>query len=208
MVQKLSYNPSINVGDRRLHPKAQVENALSLGRGPLIHSKWPSTLIERFSQVCDLQPDTVAIQDDGCCLTYLELSDRVHALAAAISTAGILTGDYVALVLDLFAAMLGMLHVGAVFVPLDITVPTARNMAMNAVYQPKLVMYDTSNAEMFEQLFSSQYQLHSLNLSDVSLKHAGEISRKFQYYAFLLFTSGSTGTPKGVKITQSGVMKN
>ncbi|KAF1948225.1 acetyl-CoA synthetase-like protein [Byssothecium circinans] len=210
MVKTLASTPSINIGDCQLYARTQVDNALSLGQGPRVESKWPVTLIERFYQVCDSFPDTLAIKDGGGFLTYGQLSRRVNTLAAAISRAGVTSGDHVAVLCqpsqDTFAAMLGILHVGAIYVPLDITVSSTRQRAMTAVCQPKLAICDVITAEDAKKLCTGQHMMPNLNLSDVPPSADENTPKAFRDYGFLLFTSGSTGIPKGVRITQSGIM--
>jgi aspyridone synthetase (hybrid polyketide synthase/nonribosomal peptide synthetase) len=109
---------------------------LSLGQGPQVESKWPATLSERFDQVCEAFPDAVAIKDDGELLTYRQLGSRVESITVALLKAGVASGDYVVVLcqpgIDMLAALLGILHVGAIYVPLDVTVPTARQMHSEA----------------------------------------------------------------------------
>ncbi|PSN60130.1 hypothetical protein BS50DRAFT_536013 [Corynespora cassiicola Philippines] len=210
MVQTFATTPSIRVGDRQLCANIQVDEALSLGQGPRVESKLPITLIERFYQVCNSFPDAVAIKDRAESITYSELSRRVNILAAAISKTGVTSGDHVAVLcqpsLNTFASMLGILHVGAIYVPLDITTPSSRNIAMISVCLPKLAICDATTVKDAEKLGHAMNRMLKLNISNM-LPFADVYPPKaFRDYGFLLFTSGSTGTPKGVQLTQSGIM--
>jgi amino acid adenylation domain-containing protein len=210
MVRSLAMTATITIEDCQLYSRAQVDSALSLGQGPRVESKWPTTLIERFYQVCDKLPDAVAMNDSECFLTYGQLSRRVNSIAAAISRTEVRPGDHISVLCqpssDTFAAMLAILHVGAIYVPIDISIPSARQKAMIAVCQPKLVICDAMTTDDAEKLCAAQYRMAQLNLYDVSSAEGERIPHFFRDEGFLLFTSGSTGTPKGVRLAQSGVM--
>jgi len=211
MVRTLASTPSINIKDCQLYDKTQVDGALSLGQGPRRESMWPATLIERFYQVCDSVPDAVAVKDATDFFTYSHLSSRVNTMAAAISKMGVAPGDHVVLLcqpsINTYAAMLAILHVGAVYVPIDLSVPIARQRTMTTVCQPKLIICDATTSDDAETLSTTQkYRKNQLNLADVTFDTDESTPKTFRDYGFLLFTSGSTGTPKGVRLTQSGIM--
>ncbi|KAH7408173.1 lovastatin nonaketide synthase [Phaeosphaeria sp. MPI-PUGE-AT-0046c] len=210
MLHTLASLPSLAILDRRLCAQTQVDDALSLGRGPQVRSKWPATLIERFHEVCESFPDTTAIKDAEGLLTYRQLLRRVNNLALVISKAGIAAGDHVVVYCetskDTFAVMLGILHIGAVYVPLDVTVPRARQLAVTTACQPKLIICDTITSIDAEELCAGHCRISKLNLADIPTLANESAPRTFRDYSFLLFTSGSTGTPKGVQLHQSGIM--
>ncbi|KAG0332197.1 hypothetical protein BG004_001350, partial [Podila humilis] len=75
-------------------------------------------------------PDAVAIIHGEKKLTYLELNSLANCLARKISKAGVVPGDYVALLfersIELVVAELAVLKAGAAYVPIDTAAPGER----------------------------------------------------------------------------------
>ena len=74
----------------------------------------------------------VAIVDpDSGAISYAELSRAVNSVAHALASTGIREGDRVGICapksIGTVAAILGVLRVGAAYVPVDSTAPTERN---------------------------------------------------------------------------------
>ncbi|PKX89195.1 lovastatin nonaketide synthase [Aspergillus novofumigatus IBT 16806] len=209
LLDTLSLDQSTKVQDYKLYNDAQVERALGPGRGPRVQHPWPETLTERFHQVRSAFPDSVAIKDDGGSMTYEQLACRVGALAAALINAGVGPGARVVVLcepsIDTYAAMLAILHIGAVYVPLDMSLPAARHRAMIEVCKPELLIFHPATTAAAAQCGHGG-DIATLNLSEVSASAQEPPSAAAVNDSFLLFTSGSTGTPKGIRLSQGGIM--
>src|ERR1043166_887646 len=87
-------------------------------------------LHEIFEAQADARPDAVAVVFDGEETTYAGLERRANRLAAHLRARGARRGSLVALLLprsvDAYAAMLGVLKIGAAYVPLDPQYPADR----------------------------------------------------------------------------------
>jgi aspyridone synthetase (hybrid polyketide synthase/nonribosomal peptide synthetase) len=207
----ISSDQSGKLKESRFYSDAQVESALALGRGPQVQHSWSDSLIERIGQVCEAFPDSVAIKDDQGFLTYKQLARRVEAIAVALVNARIEPGSRVAVLcepsIDTYAAMLGILHVGSVYVPLDLSLPVARRRVLLETSQSDLLIFHSATADIAVEHPDGGALIPMLNLSEVpnSTDSPPPVVSGADY-DFLLFTSGSTGTPKGVKVTQGGIM--
>ncbi len=89
------------------------------------------TLLDIFKDTVASSPDRLAIDADDAQLTYAELSDAVRALAGRLRRFGIGPGDHVGVhvpggTVDLYVAILGVLHAGAAYVPVDADDPPGR----------------------------------------------------------------------------------
>ena len=88
------------------------------------------TLIDLFREAVAASPDRLAIDADDGQLTHAELFDATRALAGRLRRRGIGPGDRVGVHLpsgtvDLYVAILGVLHAGAAYVPVDAGDPAA-----------------------------------------------------------------------------------
>ena len=212
LLEGASLDPKTKVQDCRLNTAEQIEQALSLGRGPRVQHAWPKTLAERFHQVSLAFPATVAIKDDEGSMTYTQLAHRVSALAEALTNSGVGVDSRLAVLcrpsIDTYVAMLAILHIGAVYVPLDMSLPSARHRAMVSVCKPDLVIFHSATTSAAGQCVG-EGNIATLNLSEAPTAPAHARQPPFAAplrESFLLFTSGSTGTPKGISLSQSGIM--
>ncbi|OSP42024.1 hypothetical protein B7767_17740, partial [Streptomyces sp. 13-12-16] len=89
-------------------------------------------------------PDRVAVEAPGSRLSYAELDDQADGVAAALHRAGAGAGSVVAVLTDdraeLAAAMVGVLRLGAVLAPLDLSAPRLRLAAVLADARPTHVL--------------------------------------------------------------------
>ena len=89
------------------------------------------TLLDLVRETVVEWPDRLAIDADDGQLTHAELFDAARALAGRLRRSGIGPGDRVGVHLpsdsvDLYVAILGVLHAGAAYVPVDAEDPPAR----------------------------------------------------------------------------------
>lgn len=216
LIEVLSVSQSVKVKNCNPQNSANVEEAITIGRGLTVQHTWPQTLVERFQEVISLYPHSVAIKDAEASMTYHQLAQRVSEYASALLDAEAEAGCRIAVLcepsIDTYAVMLATLFIGAVYVPLDLSLPISRRKVMIDVCQPDLIVFHnatvTAVADTCADL-SGHGNLRKLNLSYIR----GPVSENVVPFptrlvkeSFLLFTSGSTGTPKGIKLGQKGIM--
>lgn len=168
----------------------------------------PALLHTLFFEQVARNPQQRAIVTPNLALTYQQLSDRVHILAAQLQQLGVRPNQLVAVVMhkgwEQVVAVLGILTAGAAYVPIE-PEPTERRMQLlqqaeveYVVTQPWL---DTSlewgnltriyvSATIDQNITSSSHTPHS----------------KATDLAYVIYTSGSTGLPKGVMIDHQGAV--
>ncbi|MFF4764747.1 amino acid adenylation domain-containing protein, partial [Streptomyces sp. NPDC001292] len=160
------------------------------------------TLPELFGAQAARTPGAVAVVSGDVTLSYAELDERADRVAGWLAGQGFGSECRVGVVMDrsadLVAVLLGVVKVGAVYVPLDGEHPVERLRAVVAEAGVSLVLADrelegvatTAVAELFEA--SSDPAELDVTLSPESL-------------AYVMYTSGSTGRPKGVAVTHGNV---
>jgi non-ribosomal peptide synthetase-like protein len=146
------------------------------------------TLVDILDETVRAHPAAPAIDAGGAALAYRELADRIEELRAALSGHGIGVGDRVGVrvssgTAELYLAILGVLAVGAAYVPVDADDPEER---------AELVFGEAGVCAVIGDGLS------------VSVRRTpeGRDGRPGPADdAWIIFTSGSTGTPKGVAVS-------
>ncbi|HEV8558263.1 MAG TPA: amino acid adenylation domain-containing protein [Actinophytocola sp.] len=144
-----------------------------------------ATLPELFARRVTESPGRPAVDQ----VTYAELSARANRIAAQLSARGVKPGDVVAIALprsvELIAAILGVLGLGATYLPLDLSLPAERRRFMIEDAGVRVVIDQPLPDEPDELTIESYPALDSA--------------------AYVIYTSGSTGRPKGVIVTHEGI---
>jgi non-ribosomal peptide synthetase-like protein len=158
------------------------------------HLAAPSrTLVDIFRESVERVPEAAAIDNAIEVLTYAELEEAAVELAADLHEHGVGRGDRVGIrvrsgTVDLYVAILGVLHAGAAYVPVDADDPDERaRLVFDEADVAAVVGNDLVIAPRRAQPSSRESALSApVHPSDD---------------AWVIFTSGSTGTPKGVAVT-------
>jgi amino acid adenylation domain-containing protein/non-ribosomal peptide synthase protein (TIGR01720 family) len=146
----------------------------------------------------------IAVRDGDAQWTYGELHAAAGTLAGALAAAGVGPGDHVALCLPrTFAQIVAMAaawHLGAAWLPLDPTHPSARLQAVLA----------DSGAHVVVGIGAAPVWLPAdVRWIDADAAHAAPVPERVAVTgatpAYLIYTSGSTGTPKGVVVTHGNL---
>ncbi|WP_412544394.1 amino acid adenylation domain-containing protein [Longispora sp. K20-0274] len=148
-----------------------------------------------------ISPDSVAVVDRHRSVSYAQLDERATAIARLLAARGVGREDVVALALprsvDLVAAVLGTLRLGAAFLPLDLAHPADRLAYMLTDSGARLVVAapDTALPDVTPRLSPDEAGDAPLPPAPTGVDHA----------AYVIYTSGSTGRPKGVVLTHEGI---
>ncbi|RYP13804.1 hypothetical protein DL767_010583 [Monosporascus sp. MG133] len=212
LLHDIAANPTQRVGDCALYDKERVGQALVLGSGPAMDFAWPPTLSERVMDNFSLYTAEPAIRDGNTTLSYAKLGKRVDAAAEQLFSAGCGPGSPVALLcepsIDAVVYMLAILQIGAIYVPLDVSLPTARHAAMIKNCLPTALVTHAATAARARNLLQMvptpvRYVCVDAAETTVSSQVLATCAAEPHAPAILLYTSGSTGTPKGVRMAQA-----
>ncbi len=153
----------------------------------------------------DMHSQRIAISDYMGSLTYKELQSLSNKMANLLLNRGVKKGDIVAIIgtrsRQTIISILGILKLGAIYVPIDQEIPSARiNYILNDA-QPKMIILNddvTISDNIVNTISIKNIDFYSAKFSNVDID--GES------IAYLLYTSGTTGNSKGVMIKHSSVV--
>ncbi|WYY18776.1 non-ribosomal peptide synthase/polyketide synthase [Gordonia malaquae] len=180
----------------------------------------PVSTVNAGRSLVDLFADSVvafganrAVSDGSVSVDYAELDARSSAVAASLRATGVLPGDLVAVAtgrgVDLAASILGVLKVGAGYLPLDTTNPEDRLRFIVEDALPSAVIVDGETAGL-DLWLSLPPQVVVVSVDDLVSQGTGvsfvgaPVSADAR--AYVIYTSGSTGRPKGVEVAHRDVV--
>ncbi|KAJ1972765.1 hypothetical protein H4R35_004494 [Dimargaris xerosporica] len=152
-------------------------------------------------------PDVVAIEMPTSSLTYHDLISQMDCITIALHQRGVQPQQRVAVLVsnhsDTVVIFLALWTLGAVYVPVDGQLPSARQQYMTKTAECTLVinavpsLCNWPGAILFEDLLAEASLHQSLVFP---FHHFGADD-----WAYIIFTSGTTGLPKGVPIRYIGL---
>ncbi|WP_324188891.1 non-ribosomal peptide synthetase [Nocardia farcinica] len=163
-------------------------------------------LPHRFFARAAVDPGRTALLADGAAISYGALAERARRMAGLLRARGIGRGDSVGITLpkgvDQIVAVLGVLAVGATYVPSGVDLPAARRERVYRTAGARWVITDPDTAAAgwpadLTAIFPQQAR------AVAPVPDIAEVDPEDVMY--VIFTSGSTGVPKGVEVPHRAV---
>ncbi|KAI9728356.1 MAG: NRPS [Chrysothrix sp. TS-e1954] len=173
-----------------------------------------SSVIDVFRDQVAACPDASAVKDSTSQLTYAQLDKQSDEVATWLCRRGMpaetLVGVLAPRSCQTIVAFFGIHKANLAYLPLDVSVPAARNESiLSAVPGHKLVLLGSHVSAPEIQLANLEFvQIDDTvghNVPDDSTRASPRPSATS--LAYVIFTSGSTGQPKGVKIEHRGIVR-
>ena len=156
-----------------------------------------------FAAQAARMPDATAVTYEDRSLTYAELDAQANRLAHRLLRLGVGRGARVGLCVErslaLVVGILGVLKVGAAYVPMDPRYPAERLALLVGDADCAVVVTQRGVAVAGARL--EVEDLAGEPTTDPGVAVDGED------VAYVMYTSGSTGTPKGVAVTHANVAR-
>jgi len=165
-----------------------------------------------FEAQVERTPDAIALTDEHQSLTYRDLNRRANQFAHHLRKRGVVTGDLIPIFMerccDMVIAVLGILKVGAAYVPLDFDYPRMRLAYMLEDTRATLLV---TSARCLNRLPEHKGEIICLDrdrrLFDREAVGNPTLPTGAAEISYVYYTSGSTGTPKGVLAPHRGVVR-
>lgn len=168
------------------------------------------TVLHLFEEQSKTLPGNVAVIFNEKKVDYSTLNQKVENFASQLVASGVKSSDVVAVMIDrsekVVISILGILRVGAVYLPIDPSYPQER------------ISHMIENSECHflvgEKKRNTEYTtLENVNVLDVETLCAPVSGDNYlpltlprpENLAYIIYTSGSTGKPKGVKISHANL---
>ncbi|MEG4588311.1 amino acid adenylation domain-containing protein [Microcoleus sp. MOSTC5] len=170
-----------------------------------------SSIHELFAAQTERTPDAVAAICENEQLTYRELNAKANQIAHYLQSLGVkpevLVGICLERSLSVLVAILGILKVGAAYVPLDPAYPQERRSFMLADAKVPVLLTQKNLLETLPE-HSAKVVCIDAEWQEISRQSDRNPAVKVEAerLAYVLYTSGSTGTPKGVLGTHRGTV--
>lgn len=171
------------------------------------------TVPERIAAQAERTPAAVAVRCGSDQATYSELVEGAARVAGEVIGRG-LDGEQVVAVLAArgighIEALLGILDVGAAYLPIGPDQPAARIRQVIESSGCALVIVDEACSSVWRTVLDGGGPLPpSVNLEEILVSPASGPLRgapEGSALAYVLFTSGSTGVPKGAMVEHAGM---
>ncbi|MDR0900060.1 MAG: amino acid adenylation domain-containing protein, partial [Methanobrevibacter sp.] len=186
--------------------------------GKLPHELFKEQVKEHGQEIALISSDYGDIQE----LSYLDLDKQSDIIAGNLIDRGVEIEDKVVISLNrnsnLIATILGIIKVGACFIPIDPHYPEERinyiisNSESKFIITENDVKFEGSNEESatrdFNHISIDELTEQGENNLDSNFKDAlNLVSDKIAEddLIYMIYTSGSTGNPKGVMVTQGSI---
>ncbi|WP_333183873.1 amino acid adenylation domain-containing protein [Microcoleus sp. B3-D7] len=211
LLEGMSANPERQLSELPLLSAAERQQLLVQWNDTQADYPKNSSIHELFAAQTERTPDAVAAICENEQLTYRQLNAKANQIAHYLQSLGVkpevLVGICLERSLEMLVAILGILKVGAAYVPVDPAYPQERRSFMLADAKVPVLLTQKNLLETLPE-HSAKVVCIDAEWQEISRQSDRNPAVKVEadHLAYVLYTSGSTGTPKGVLGTHRGTV--
>jgi amino acid adenylation domain-containing protein len=166
------------------------------------------TVYDLVKNQISAKPDQFAVRFGNNELKYRQLDEEVNKMSSYLLGSGIKRGDIVGISvnrsIEMVVTLLGIIKIGAIYIPLDPDFPANRLKYMLEDSECKFLVTENSLKESFNYYNGNILVVENYKSFQATDFETDLIDDKSVVY--ILYTSGSTGNPKGVQITHESLV--
>lgn len=167
------------------------------------------TIPHMISAMAQLQPNAVAVRDHDHHLSYQDIETLSDRIASFLSQRGVKKGSKVGVYVrrspELVAWLIGILKLGAIYVPIDTRYPVDRVKTLLEDAPCDVCLVDPDSAYALPRT-CTRISLNAFNPQKTHNDVPHRETTESEDTAYLIYTSGSTGRPKGIRINHANVV--
>ncbi|MBW3586561.1 MAG: amino acid adenylation domain-containing protein, partial [Cyanobacteria bacterium 0813] len=211
LLQGMTANPERKLAELPLLSAAERQQLLVQWNDTQADYPKNASIHELFAAQTERTPDAVAAICENEQLTYRQLNAKANQIAHYLQSLGVkpevLVGICLERSLSMLVAIVGILKVGAAYVPLDPAYPQERRSFMLADAKVPVLLTQKNLLETLPE-HSAKVVCIDAEWKEISRQSDRNPAVKVEAdnLAYVLYTSGSTGTPKGVLGTHRGTV--
>lgn len=210
LLSGLVNNLDRSLGEVQLLTQEERNELIRLSTDELQNPIATKTIIDWFEENVERNPNKKAIEYGENSISYLELQQRVHKIAANLVEKGVGNKTRVGVLLESginqISAVLGILKAGGSYVPIDISYPDKRKgYIINDSKMQFLVVDDSEESKRLEEYTTNLTKVSSEKLLVGDIPTADLPGITIDSEAYVIYTSGTTGEPKGVMINHANL---
>ena len=206
LVEAVANDPSVDLDTLDLLDQRERTMLLGAFSGAAVDSGPPSTLLGLVESALARDPGAAAIRDGSVTWSRGDLDRRARRWARRLEACGAGPGTRVVVALprsaEYVACILGVLRIGAAWVPVDASTAPVRAESIVAAAEPVAIVTDgpvgirtPAGASVIDA---------SVGFPDAW--DDGDGCSQAAAAAYVMFTSGSTGKPKGVVVSHASAV--
>lgn len=208
LIEQILADETVRVDALTVVAPAQKVQLLSFNPEPCSFGPY-KTLPEQFWVTSSSFADKVALIYGNQRLTYAQLERKSTQLAHYLIQLGVKPQDYVAVMADrsvlTVLSLLAIQKAGAIYVPIDVDLPTARIDYILGDTGAKILITDRARPELLTNIEQVDYAEEQIIIGIYPTNGLPLISQPTDI-AYVIYTSGTTGTPKGVLIKHESIV--
>lgn len=189
---------------------SEKETATLLNRSSVSKEAEKKTIISKFEAQADKTPDKVALRFRNEKISYAQLNSRASQFCNHLKKKRLSKDDIISIHLErssnYITSILGVLKLGATFVPISSDQPKERIEFILSDSGSKALITNTLN---FQNIDTEKITIINLDDSAQYIDNEKDEIEVSDYsldsVAYTIYTSGSTGKPKGVKISNASL---
>lgn len=187
-------------------------------------------LVELFADRVTAHADDIAVIGPDATLTYAQLAERAMRISGWLRSWGLppeeAVGVFMRRTADVVAVLLGIVHAGGCYVPLDPAEPAERARFLARGARLPLVLGDAEMLASLQAAIDAEHRhpepsdddgdgraIRLVDVAPILASSAGDPTDHIERcapggsrLAYVMYTSGSTGRPKGVEVEHRNVI--